>query len=277
LGGELLGASTREVLSRLAFFDSEIPSPILTNDYSIPFSSLIASEADEFRKGLTKLKKFRLIQITSEEMPSHESNAEEVEFCSLHPFLRKVVRRIVPDLEAENESLLERIADNLNDKLFQAWDRKRIHLMLGYARAKTQIETHLVESLKKTDRHKEQSFALKALGLALSEWKTNNRGVGNEKEAQEFRKLSEESYRRAIELNPNEADAHNNLGNLLSKDAQRQQEAEQAYRRAIELNPNEADAHYNLGTLLSKDAQRQQEAEQAYRRAIELNPNLAEA
>ncbi len=58
-----------------------------------------------------------------------------------------------------------------------------------------------------------------------------------------------EYYSTAIELNPNDAYAHNNLGILL-KNLNRYEEAEKEYREAIRLNPNLAEAHNNLGILL---------------------------
>ena len=58
-------------------------------------------------------------------------------------------------------------------------------------------------------------------------------------------KEAEISYRKAIELNPNFAEAHSNLGNIL-KDLGKLKEAEISTRKAIELNPKFGDAHSNL-------------------------------
>ena len=87
-------------------------------------------------------------------------------------------------------------------------------------------------------------------------------------------KEAELSTRKAIELNPNFADAHSNLGNIL-KDLGKLKEAELSTRKAIELNPNFAEVHSNLGNIL-KDIGNLKEAELSYRKAIELNPDLAE-
>ena len=54
------------------------------------------------------------------------------------------------------------------------------------------------------------------------------------------------SYRRALELNPDFAEAHNNLGTTL-KDQGKLAEAVASYRRALELNPDFAEVHNNLG------------------------------
>ena len=79
---------------------------------------------------------------------------------------------------------------------------------------------------------------------------------------------AERAYRNAIELDPSDSTAYNNLGSLLGR-LKCYDEAEAAYRKAIELNPSDATAYYNLGNLLS-DLKRFDEAEATYRKAIEL-------
>ena len=88
-------------------------------------------------------------------------------------------------------------------------------------------------------------------------------------------KDAEFSYRKAIKLNPDYADAHLNLGNILI-DLGKLQEAEVSTRKAIELNPNFAKAHSNLGNIL-RNLGKLQEAELSYRKAIKLNPDYANA
>jgi predicted O-linked N-acetylglucosamine transferase (SPINDLY family) len=94
---------------------------------------------------------------------------------------------------------------------------------------------------------------------------------------QQTKRLSEAeaSFRRVLELKPDYAEAHFNLGNLLDE-AKRLPEAEASYRRALELKPDYADVYYNLGTLFL-EAQRLPEAESSFRRALELKPDFAEA
>ncbi|MBW4454872.1 MAG: tetratricopeptide repeat protein [Nostoc indistinguendum CM1-VF10] len=53
-----------------------------------------------------------------------------------------------------------------------------------------------------------------------------------------------------MQLNPNLADAYNNLGNALSEQ-KKLDAAVTAYQKAIQLNPNLATAYYNLGIVLS--------------------------
>jgi SAM-dependent methyltransferase len=56
---------------------------------------------------------------------------------------------------------------------------------------------------------------------------------------------------------------------LLAEDSARHAEAEAAFRRAIELDPDNAIGYFGLGILFAKDATRHAEAEQAYRDAIQ--------
>ncbi|OIO00612.1 MAG: hypothetical protein AUJ49_09530 [Desulfovibrionaceae bacterium CG1_02_65_16] len=119
---------------------------------------------------------------------------------------------------------------------------------------------------------------------------------------------AESAYRRALDIEPDYADAANNLGNVLSAQGRlaeaelcyhaaltakpdyaeaannlgvalhnlgRLAEAEAACRRAIALNPDYADAHGNLGNVL-KDENRLAEAEAEHRRALALNPAQAQ-
>jgi Flp pilus assembly protein TadD len=77
-------------------------------------------------------------------------------------------------------------------------------------------------------------------------------------------------YREVIELAPNYADAHNNLGMTLNEMG-RAEDAIACYRQAIQLKPDLSHAHYNLGNAL-KAMGRAEGAISCYRRAIELTP-----
>ncbi|WP_269603970.1 tetratricopeptide repeat protein [Prochlorococcus marinus] len=93
----------------------------------------------------------------------------------------------------------------------------------------------------------------------------------------DFGKLKEAelSYQKAIAINPNCAEAYSNLGNIF-RDFGKLKEAELSYRKAIEIKSDCAEAHSNLGVLL-KDLGKLKEAELSIRKAIEYNPNYAEA
>ena len=88
-------------------------------------------------------------------------------------------------------------------------------------------------------------------------------------------KDAELSYCKAIELKPDYAKAHSNLG-IIFKKLGKSEDAELSYRKAIELKPDYAEAHSNLGVLLN-DLGKLQDAELSYRKAIEIKPDYAEA
>lgn len=84
-----------------------------------------------------------------------------------------------------------------------------------------------------------------------------------------------DAYRRAIELDPELADAHVNLGRLLHEEGDTVG-AEAQYRRALDVRPDDATAAFNLGVAL-EDLGRDAEAIGAYEKAVELDPGHADA
>ncbi len=89
---------------------------------------------------------------------------------------------------------------------------------------------------------------------------------------------AERLIRRAIEINPDSAKYHNNLGNVLRDlfpgDIDR---ARKSYNRALELNPNLAGALGNLGLLAQMEDDLDLAEEYFERAAVEQSPDDAEA
>jgi tetratricopeptide (TPR) repeat protein len=83
------------------------------------------------------------------------------------------------------------------------------------------------------------------------------------------------SYRHALLLSPEFAEAHNNLGHALL-DLRDPGAAALSFRRAIELKADYAEAHDNLGSALV-ELGRPDEAVASYRRALEIDPQFWEA
>ncbi|MBK9237067.1 MAG: tetratricopeptide repeat protein [Rhodoferax sp.] len=84
---------------------------------------------------------------------------------------------------------------------------------------------------------------------------------------------AETSYRRALQIRPDLAEVHFNLGNALQ--AQRELPASVlAYRQALHLKPDFPDAHYNLANSL-KDLGRMDDAEASYYNALRLDPGFS--
>jgi predicted O-linked N-acetylglucosamine transferase (SPINDLY family) len=77
---------------------------------------------------------------------------------------------------------------------------------------------------------------------------------------------------RSLEREPDNADAHLNLGVVLAS-LGRDAEAEASYRRGLARKPASVDGHNNLGVLLEHTG-RYGEAEASYRRASKLAPDV---
>jgi tetratricopeptide (TPR) repeat protein len=81
--------------------------------------------------------------------------------------------------------------------------------------------------------------------------------------------------RKALELRPQDARAHVALGNLQWRQ-KKGDEAIASYRKALDLDPNEPTAHFNLGTQLI-DQQKLDDAIVHLRKAVDINPRYAKA
>jgi Flp pilus assembly protein TadD len=77
-------------------------------------------------------------------------------------------------------------------------------------------------------------------------------------------------YRAALKLNPDRAETHNNLANLLDNTGH-PDEALAEYQEALRINPNHVASHINFGTLLV-ELGRFDEAMNQYAAAARLNP-----
>jgi tetratricopeptide (TPR) repeat protein len=84
-----------------------------------------------------------------------------------------------------------------------------------------------------------------------------------------------ESYRKAVDLEPDFCGAYNNLGIALNAQGH-WPEAMASYRRALDLEPGLAEVYYNFANCL-RDQCRLPEAIENYRKAIELRPGYADA
>ncbi|HTH45283.1 MAG TPA: tetratricopeptide repeat protein [Oxalicibacterium sp.] len=86
---------------------------------------------------------------------------------------------------------------------------------------------------------------------------------------------AEAELRLALELQPDMAEAHANLGWLLEHDAH-PREAERHYRRALEIQPQQIQTYLNFGAMLNVQ-KRFAEAEAIYRQALAIAPDMPEA
>jgi tetratricopeptide (TPR) repeat protein len=83
------------------------------------------------------------------------------------------------------------------------------------------------------------------------------------------------SYRQALEMNPNSAVYHNNLGLSLAEGG-KLEEAKAEFINALEYDPDQKDVHNNLGSLLRRQGNFE-EAIAHYREAVRIDPEHVEA
>lgn len=99
--------------------------------------------------------------------------------------------------------------------------------------------------------------------------------TGNSLARQGHYREAETQYRYAIELDPLNADIHNNLANVL-KEQNHFDEALSHYKKAIRYKPDNAMAHNNIGILLREQGH-PKEAIEHHQQALVLSPNYSEA
>ena len=84
-------------------------------------------------------------------------------------------------------------------------------------------------------------------------------------------------YQVSLRIEPDYSEAHFNLGNALSRLPGRLPDAIAEYQAALRIDPEYAAAHNNLGFALVNSGRRLPEAIAEYRAALRLDPDLAEA
>ncbi|MFM6322961.1 MAG: tetratricopeptide repeat protein, partial [Microcystis panniformis] len=108
-----------------------------------------------------------------------------------------------------------------------------------------------------------------AIELAPRAFWYSNRGIIYYN--QQKYKLALDDFNKAIELNPNYAEAYGNRG-LLYYNQQKYELALSDFNKAIEINPNLVEAYYNRGNLYRLQ-QKYELALSDYNKAIKLNKN----
>lgn len=83
------------------------------------------------------------------------------------------------------------------------------------------------------------------------------------------------SYRRAISVKPDHADAHVNLGRLLQNEG-RIKEAERHYTAALQLVPDHVNALFSLARAF-EERKRFDDAIATYKKALRIDPDFADA
>ncbi len=83
------------------------------------------------------------------------------------------------------------------------------------------------------------------------------------------------AYQKAIEINPQKDEAYNNMG-IAYRNLKEYDKALTAYQKAIEINPKDDSAYNSMGNAYS-DLKEYDKALTAYQKAIEINPKYDKA
>lgn len=84
-----------------------------------------------------------------------------------------------------------------------------------------------------------------------------------------------EAYRRALEIDPDHADSHCNLGSIFYNQGRRGP-ARACFERALEIDARHVEANLNLATMLEED-EHNEAALRHYKRALAADPFYADA
>jgi Tfp pilus assembly protein PilF/2-polyprenyl-3-methyl-5-hydroxy-6-metoxy-1,4-benzoquinol methylase len=82
-------------------------------------------------------------------------------------------------------------------------------------------------------------------------------------------------FKNALKINPNHPDAYNNMGIALNEKGE-SKAAIESYKKALKIRPDYADAHNNMGIALNENGDLELAIE-SYKKALEIRPDSAEA
>jgi protein O-GlcNAc transferase len=138
------------------------------------------------------------------------------------------------------------------------------------------VETlHLLSVIALREGNYENALAFTSRALALAPHPAIHSNHGEA--CRHLGRLNEAAAhcRQALALDPNYADALNNLGVILTG-LEQADEAIIHLQKAISLRPDHAESHYNLGIALTS-RHRFEDAAKSFQRALDLKPDFPEA
>jgi superkiller protein 3 len=180
--------------------------------------------------------------------------------------------------DAEGHHILGTVLLKLND-LAGAIDefRRAVELDPDLAQARASLAQTLQRAGKKEESQKQLAELERInqgtanIGRAMILVET---AEGNIKKGQVATALDE--LQEAVTLSPDFTEARYQLGVALSHVPDASAKTEAAFRQVLELNPNHAPAHFQLGLLLAGRGDKVQ-ASSEFQKAVELAPGLTEA
>ena len=194
------------------------------------------------------------------------SETYERPFKDIFAIQRDVARRVAESLALsllpERENALAR-AETVNTDAYEAYLKARYawnqSTLDGFRRAIDGFETAI-----QLDPHYALAYdGLARTNLSLIDYRFVSPAVGNERAGK--------AVQRAIALDPSVPESYVLRAAVLSRSDPKQPGIEAAYRRALALNPSDAEAHEQYGLFL-RDGGRFNDALRQMHEALKLNP-----
>jgi superkiller protein 3 len=179
---------------------------------------------------------------------------------------------IKAEMTVDPKDLERRIAEVLNDKQktkeLEESRRRTLAAEAEAARLRKELEEAKNEQqrLALQTKYQQTADALSAEDYFLK---------GNNACENKLYKSAIEYYQKAIDINPNDAAAYNNMG-LAYDYLQNYDEAIRCFQKAIAIDPNSVNAYYNMG-IAYYNLGNYREAIRCYKKAIAIDPNDAAA
>ena len=191
-------------------------------------------------------------------------DSTEADFFNLQDAIAaEVTRSLVSQLMEKDREILTR-RDTDNRDAFDAYWRGRFYI------EKRNTEKAIAEFEQAMNL--DPNYALAYAGLADSYiWKAN---FTSSADAELYRK-AKTATDKALELDPNLADAHGSLGRIKYSNDWDWSGAEESFRRAIQLNPNSVNARQYYARLLTTLGRYDEALAEIYK-ARELDPRSAD-
>jgi superkiller protein 3 len=179
---------------------------------------------------------------------------------------------IKAEMAVDPKDLERRIAEVLNDKQ-KTKDLEEARKRTLAAEAENARLRKELEATKDEEQRLalQKTYTKAADVLSAEEYFTK----GNNAYENGLYYIALEYYQKAIDINPNHADAYYNMGNAYHY-LKNYAESIRCYQKAIDINPNYADAYYNMGIAYA-NLKNYNEALRHYQKAISIDPNYAAA
>jgi TolB-like protein/Tfp pilus assembly protein PilF len=241
--GRLSGIHDLRVISRTSvtrFKDTQLSAPEIAKTLGV--DALV--EGSVMREGNRIRVHAQLIRAATDEHFWSEAYDRELRdaLALESDVAQSIAKKVEVTVTGEEHARLT-AARSVSPEVYENYLKGRF--ALGESNSKAEVEESLgyfEEAIKR-----DPTFAPAYVGLATAHSKLGSVFVGAPPETE--RTNVENAARKALELDPEIAEAHAQLANIRQEEWQ-WTESESEYRRALELNPNDAVAHNGLARWL---------------------------